>query len=116
KQAAIRDTIALLRRMGITSSMLYDYDLHVPMLINKEKRDKMTAAIRRFNPGMTHIMARSLYGNMFVQGQKMNDVKIYDLLSVPKGRFCSTTDESFLKGKAGVAIKEAFPDTCIYEA
>lgn len=90
----------------------FDYALHVPMLIEKEK---MLAALESF-PDCP--MFRSLYGNYAsIGGSQHDDVKIFNVSDmIPDGAdYVSTSDESFQRGKVGKQIRDMFPDMCRYE-
>lgn len=105
----LRDTARILRDAGCDR---LDYALHVPMLINREKGLKTLVTFPN-SP-----MFRSLYGNHHkIGGVLTEDVKIQDLVEVPKGNetFLSTNDDSFKNGRVGAFVRTAFPDPCKYE-
>lgn len=87
------------------------FALHVPMLINRqaalqllEKKDSSSS------------MFRSYYGNFYkIDCQFMEDVKVYDLETVPDTPYISTTDESFKDGKVGEFLRLFFERPCKYE-
>jgi hypothetical protein len=79
-----------------------NYEIHVPMLINKNKFKKIV--------GINHnLLYRSMYGNIYnVGGKEMEDVKVYDSVNMKslsydylsnKYSFLSTEPGSFLKLK-----------------
>lgn len=80
-----------------------NFDVHLPMLINKEQ--VRSTLYKCSSPQM-----RSAIGNInrlpFVIH---NDVKVYDLESVPVNEtYLSTNDETFQKGNVGKYIRETF--------
>ncbi len=90
----------------------FDYALHVPMLIEKEK---MLAALESF-PDCP--MFRSLYGNYAgIGGNQHDDVKIVGLMEkmTDDMDYVSTSNESFKNGIVGKQIRDMFPDMCRYE-
>jgi hypothetical protein len=90
-----------------------DYELHVPMEMNKQKLAKVVKK---------PYLWRSLYGNMFqIGGEQMRDVKVYhkdsieDALAViERSPYISTNEASFDK-IIGDKIKEMFPNPSKYE-
>lgn len=107
--AQIRDTARMLRDKGYDR---LNYALHVPMLIN---RAKGLLTIEEFP---NHPMFRSLYGNHHrIGGVIVDDVKVTSEVELPTGdeTFLSTDDSSFINGRVGQYIREAFPDKCKYE-
>lgn len=87
------------------------FALHVPMLINRQKALEL---LKR--PSNISSMFRSYYGNYYkIDCRYMEDVKVYDLETVPDTAFVSTTDESFKKGRVGELIRTGFPKPCKYE-
>lgn len=85
------------------------FALHVPMLINRH--NALEILKKNISP-----MFRSLYGNYYsIDCQFMEDVKIYDLETVPDTSFISTTDESFRDGKVGEFLRAYFSEACTYE-
>jgi hypothetical protein len=110
----LANTLKLLNKLGYKDPI--DYDIHVPMIMNKEK----------LKIALTHSYSiRSVYGNMFdVGGEKIRDVKVYG-----KGRlnarsydylnsdfpFVSTIDESF-NSLYETILKEMFSSPSIYES
>jgi hypothetical protein len=94
-----------------------DYELHVPMIMEKEK---LAVVLRHGN----EFLWRSMYGNLFnVGGNKIEDVKVYtegpliaksyDLIN-NKPKYLSSTDTSFqiIYNKI---LKDLFKIKCIYE-
>jgi len=89
-----------------------NYELHLPMVINKEKYKKLW----ELYPGIG--AKRSLYGNEYmVEGIQRPDCKIYQTYDHPNLGidFLSTTDGSFSSGRAGQEIRRKFNKKCIYE-
>lgn len=90
----------------------FDYALHVPMLIDKQK---MLEALETF-PDCP--MFRSLYGNYAgIGGSQHDDVKIVSLTEgIADGAdYVSTSNDSFKNGLVGKQIRDMFPDMCRYE-
>lgn len=87
-----------------------NYDLHTPMLINKEMaRNSLNKCS---SPQM-----RSIYGNINRIPYVIHpDVKVYGLDSVPEDPdFLSTNDDTFAKGKIGQYIRETFDKPSRFE-
>ena len=106
----LENTYKFLIKSGIKDPL--DYDIHTPMVFNKEKLNKVID--RRHFP-------RSLYGNMFkVGGQFTNDVKIYPDNSLLKHNiqedspYISTQDNSF-EYLLDNLLKNELPDSTKYE-
>lgn len=98
-----------LEKRGLTT---YDYALHVPMLINKQK------AVEVLDQFPKCPMFRSLYGNYWnVGGITVQDVKIYDDNDLPEAgqTFLSTSDGSFRNGKVGEYIRKRFTEPSKWE-
>lgn len=87
-----------------------NYDVHLPMMFNKEL---FKASINKCSsPQM-----RSVYGNLnavpFVIHQ---DVKVYDMETVPEDPdFLSTDEDVFEKGRVGAYIRKQFPTPSRWE-
>ena len=87
-----------------------NFDVHLPMLLNKEQ--VKATLYKCSSPQM-----RSAIGNLnrlpFVVH---NDVKVYDLESVPVDEtYLSTNDDTFNKGKVGKYIRETFATKSRFE-
>ena len=87
-----------------------NFDVHLPMLLNKEQ--VKATLYKCSSPQM-----RSAIGNLnrlpFVVH---NDVKVYDLESVPTDEtYLSTNDDTFNKGKVGKYIRETFATKSRFE-
>ena len=101
----LKDTMRVLKQ--------YDYDrlsyaVHIPMLINREKANRM---INFF--GDRSAMFRSMYGNVNkIGGVIRKDCKIVRIDVEPDANsdFLSTNEISFAKGRVGIFIKERFPE------
>ena len=107
--AQLRRTAKALDEAGLPCR---NYAIHVPMLINKEK------ALTTLNKFPFVPMFRSLYGNMNdVGGIDTPDVKIAVIDKEPDhdAELLSTADNSWLVGRVGEYIREAFPDRSEYE-
>lgn len=87
-----------------------NFEVHLPMLINKELMQKCIDLCS--SPQM-----RSEYGNINrVPYIDCDDVKVYDLKTVPKKNdFISTTDKSFHEGAVGRYIREMFKEPSRFE-
>jgi len=85
------------------------YGAHVPMPM---RRDLLLETL-----ASKPVMLRTCYGNQHqVGGTRIDDVKIKNRQREPQyGRWLSTSDASFSKGKVGKMIRSAFPDPCKYE-
>lgn len=74
------ETLALLRRLKGDLDF-YNYELHIPMIINKRKFIDLLKDARISN-AMSHVVTlyRSIYGNMYSAefNEIMDDVKFYD--------------------------------------
>ena len=90
-----------------------DYELHVPMVMNKEKLKSIIDL---------PYLPRSLYGNKFnVGGDEYKDVKIYNncllldktKVDIDEMQFISTTDQSFKY--ISKWMEKRFPDASPYE-
>lgn len=90
----------------------FNYELHTPIVINKKK---MLEIYKMFPFGSA---VRSLYANVFCgQGLQCDDVKIYDMHTVPTGEetFLSTMDKTFKNGAVGDYIRRKFLDKSSFE-
>ena len=87
------------------------FALHIPMLINREK------ALTLFNnKNIDMTMFRSMYGNYYaIPCKYMQDVKVFDLETVPDTPYISTTDKNFTDGKVGEFLRKYFNEPCDYE-
>ena len=96
-----------LKSLGCTTK---NFEVHLPMLMNKEL--VKSSIYKVSSPQM-----RSAYGNINeVPTVQRDDVKVYDLETVPEDPdYPSTTDSTFRDGMVGGYIREAFPSPCKYE-
>lgn len=107
----------LVRTMRLLKDNNYDildYELHIPMLINKSKG---LSILNRYTYDGAF---RSLYGNMYYNHSKIEpDVKIISIAEEPDpdkhNTFISTSDESFKHGYVGQYIRRKFPEKSKYE-
>lgn len=86
-----------------------NFEVHLPMLFEK---DKVPSILKCSSPQM-----RSVYGNVNnIKYRQHDDVKVYDLESVPEDTdYLSTNDDTFKKGKVGEYIRETFPEPSRFE-
>ncbi len=87
-----------------------NYDVHLPMVFNKEL---FKASINKCSsPQM-----RSVYGNLNVVPFVIHqDVKVYDMETVPDDPdFLSTDEDVFEKGRVGAYIRKQFPTPSRWE-
>lgn len=110
--ASMAQTMVYLQDLGYKEPL--SYELHTPMVINKNKFLSVFSApyIKSIRPGHQ----RSLYGNMFLKcSQKIGDVKFYrDFVFNPgSDKFLSTEDNSWpiVKPK----LEKLFPSKSEYE-
>lgn len=92
-QRAKKHTAEWLREQGIEEPL--DYALHVPMIMNRQKRLEVHDLIQPSLNG-TPLQARSVYGNMFKVGGKYYEDKKTKSRELPTGTYISTqyfTDE-----------------------
>lgn len=87
------------------------YELHVPMLINKQKMIDLLKKV----PQMGHI--RTIYGNYYgIGGDRIHDVKVIrDDQNIPYSQqFLSTIDESFESSKIGRFIRKKLAKVLVF--
>lgn len=110
----LKSTLDHLIEVGVSNPI--DYDIHVPMPMNREQISKLTR--RKLFP-------RSIYGNLAnIGGQQIADVKTYTPGSVMSSRsndfttsdlpFISTEDKSF-KIVYEEVLRDMFPEPSPYE-
>ena len=100
------------RVLATRNKPTYNYELHVPIIFNREKLGQICKVWGSIGA------KRSLYGNYFVQeSEERNDVKIYDLKSIPPedADFVSTSNFSFSNGEVGRFLRKKFNRKCKYE-
>lgn len=111
-------TATMLDKLGIPKKDQKSYALHVPMVMNREKRALLCKIAEMLNPDGKDYQMRTLYGNFYrLGGAEMADVKVSlkDVVPDTSQTFLSTLDDSFRDGKIGVYIRNTFPDKCRYE-
>lgn len=89
-----------------------NFELHTPMLFNKEK---LLEVYREYSEVGAK---RTIYGNLFVETTpQMSDVKHYNAYTTPEQgiAYCSTTDMSFAIGLVGKLLRSKFNEPCKYE-
>lgn len=88
----LKKTLDYLKSIGIDEPL--SYELHIPMVFNKEKLSQLYATII---PMITHnspMLTRSLYGNIYnIGGAYMDDVKNVD--NFEAHNFLSTNETTF---------------------
>lgn len=105
-------TAELLATLGCKAPV--SYEMHAPLPIDKG------GMLRALELGR-HIYGvhnRTLYGNLFgIKGRKSDDCKVYSERDTGwrEWPFLSTNDNGFRKLKAGVYVRELFPDRSPYE-
>jgi hypothetical protein len=111
----LRETLGYLSRKK--KSLILDYELHVPMVMEKKKLEKILKLSGLW---------RSIYGNIFdVGGIKIRDVKVYtktnkfynssyDINNLEYD-YLSSDDSSFEMVKSSV-LEKRFPSKTVYEA
>ena len=111
----LRNTLGYLSRKKINVAL--DYELHVPMVMEKRKLNKVLKLSGLW---------RSVYGNVFnVGGVKIRDVKVYDKkdkfyinsydINNLELDYLSSNDDSFETIKS-LILEERFPFKTTYEA
>lgn len=107
-------TLAYTREFLIRNLVLapLNYELHIPMVINKTKRLAVSYFIHRHFVRGQIVQMRSIYGNMFDIGGKLSeDVKNVDNYD---SVFLSTDEDTF-PGDIGIHIRNTFPEKSKYE-
>lgn len=113
---ALTNTRDFLAAQGITECK--SYALHVPMVLNKQKRLRVAEMQSDSLKTGTVMLARTIYGNLFgIGGDTIDDVKVAGWITeVPEDvTFLSSNDKSFKNGQIGQYIREQFPERCKYE-
>ena len=108
KQAKI-----FLEDLGIKKPL--SYELHIPMVINKQKFLDIFS-IPHIDALGDNSQKRSIYGNLYCKNSKViNDVKVFNDYFYPLGsdKFLSTEDNSWSKTKQ--YVNSLFPEKSIYE-
>ena len=99
---------------------LYSYALHIPMVMNKEKRTYVKNLYLERYPYLQKkpIQMRTLYGNFYhLGGIEADDVKVYrgDMKFNRDQTFLSTDDYTFATGDVGKFLVGRFNKKCKYE-
>jgi hypothetical protein len=113
--ALLKQTLGSLSRRG--NHVVLDYELHVPMVMEKKKLLKVLKLSGLW---------RSVYGNIFeVGGLEIRDVKVYDKSNRfysnsydflnPKYDYLSSNDDSFEMLKDAI-LNKSFSQKTVYEA
>jgi hypothetical protein len=111
----LEKTLNKINSLGLSN--ILDYDLHVPMVMEKEK-------LKIVLKHGTEFLWRSMYGNMFnIGGKEMEDVKVYsegpliaksyDIINKDH-KYLSSTDSSFSMLHKTI-LNKLFKTNCIYE-
>ena len=106
----IEDTKDVLEYLDYSDPL--SYELHLPMVMNKEKLAKVVRTMGLW---------RSVYGNMYgVGGEKHDDVKVHnhvslDIVGNNPLPYISTNDETFA-GVRESLLEKLFPEPSKYEA
>lgn len=108
----------LLRANGIANPR--SYELHLPMIINKENLRLLELGMIEALGDGPHRMYqwRSLYGNWYkIGGTKTEDVKVYGRIQKTwtQGPIVSTSNLAFRHGKVGEHIQSRFKTKCRFE-
>lgn len=113
--SAMRKTQDLLNAAGHTDPD--DYEVHYPMMIEKQKFLEITDAIEWEQDGY---LFRSLYGNTYeIGGKRRKDTKLHnieDLDDLAAGDLLSTADRVVLRPEFQHFIYNHFPNPSRYEA
>lgn len=95
------DAYDILRHMGIANPL--SYELHVPMLLNRQKRLQLSYDMEKYFLKRKSPVMRSVYGNLYVRNSEyMDDVKNID--GYKDSTFLSTNETTFT-GNIGKYIK-----------
>lgn len=102
----------LLRSWG--HEQIDSYELHTPFLYNKAKLRDLISRLPKDQP-LSHL--RTIYGNYYqLGGERMVDVKVInDEQDISyNGQFLSTSDTSFVSGKAGDYIRKKLSKVLVF--
>lgn len=108
----MKQTKIFLEDIGIKNPL--SYELHIPMVLNKQKVLDMFQLPHLGSVKVIH--KRSLYGNLYMKDSTpINDVKVLKNYYYPLGsnKFLSTEDDSF--ERVHPFLKTLFPDKGYYE-
>jgi hypothetical protein len=110
----MQDTALLLQREGFKRSEILSYELHVPMMVNKQI---MTDAIK-LGWSLPVLHKRTVYGNLAkLGGIRVLDVKVCEERPSwsPQWPFISTDDKSFRSHPAGEHVRSRLQGPSEYE-
>lgn len=114
----MRHTLDMLTQLGVAQPL--SYELHVPMLINKQRALEINVQIRAMLASgaiSRPLHWRTIYGNLAgIGGATVPDVKVYSRQDPILFPFTSTNDGVFKRGRAGREIRELFLDPSHFEA
>jgi len=104
----IKNAIDFCRERNLPTN---NYELHVPMIMNKEKLARLLAV----KPDGA--ATRSAYGNFYrIGGVESQDVKRFGFKAgIEKMTLVSTEPDAFCAGEAGRQIRDRFRHRCKYE-
>ena len=108
----MRQSDIYLRDIGVKTPL--SYELHIPMVLNKNKFLELFSLPYISNAVLAH--KRSIYGNLYLSGsEQTEDVKVYRDFFIPLGsnKFLSTEDNSWPRVKG--YLNQLFPQKSIYE-
>lgn len=111
-------TAQMLDKLGVKQQAQFSYALHVPMIMNREKRQLLYRISELLNPEKRDIQMRTLYGCFYrIGGIEIKDVKLSKVEHTPTGgeTFLSSLDNSFKNGKVGTYLRNTFTEKCRYE-
>lgn len=108
-------------RKILPSTELYSYELHMPMILNKQKVKSMFDYWERTKRPLASLRPRSFYGNLYqVKGDKTDDAKTSSGEAGAQKGFLSTVHRSTdtAAGSDGTwdYIKQRFPAAGAYES
>lgn len=105
---ALLNTSRVLSSKGLPT---LNYDVHMPMLINREK----ALVVMKLFPSI-HPHFRSVYGNYWkIDAEERSDCKVERSDSVPEDLDLLSTSDFTFKSKVGKFIKDSFSNPCKYE-
>ena len=95
---------------------MLSYDLHVPMIMNKQNYLDMLVLFKDEMKQQKRFHKRSVYGNLFIKdAEYMEDVKIKEALEHIKTPYVSSNHYSFNSGYLGQEIRYMFQEPSKYE-
>ena len=112
-------TARVLEMLGAHPLPYLNYELHVPLEMNRDGLADAIKMARTLPKSMTTgaaLHVRTLYGNLYgIDGEFLEDPKIRTSHANLERAFLSTNDRSFKAEKVGAFIRDAFPNPCKYE-